>query len=137
MRVKTLTIFGTCMAMLAIGSPAMTAGPPKKPAMSASKAPRLDLADTAAGTYSGDVISDARGSSQSDVTITVTKIAPNTVKVSSSYDRLPDFTVQLTRAMQTIQQRSGDNVFLLDLAKTPRHLDVTVDDASWSGDKQG
>ena len=102
----------------------------------AAPARKLDLADTAAGTYQGDVISDARGSSQSDVTITVTRTAPNTVSVASSYGRLPTFTVRLTRAMQTIQQASGDNVFLLDLSRSPRHLDVTVDDASWSGEKQ-
>src|SRR5688572_5953812 len=51
--------------------------------------PRPDLADTAAGTYRGDVISDSRGSSRSGVTITVTKSGPNTVQVVSSYDRLP------------------------------------------------
>jgi hypothetical protein len=99
-------------------------------------APRVDLADTAAGSYYGSVISDSRGSGQSDVTITVTKTAPNTISVSSSYARLPTFTVKLTRAMQTIQQATGSTVFLLDLAKTPRRLDITVDGASWSGDKQ-
>ncbi|HEX7917089.1 hypothetical protein [Rudaea sp.] len=107
---------------------------PAKP----KKKRRLDLADTAAGTYFGEVISDARGSSQSGVEITVRRIAPNTVSVTSSYPRLPAFTTRLTRAMQTIQHTGGDAsiVFLLDLSKSPRHLDVTVDDASWSGDKQ-
>ena len=28
------------------------------------------------------------------------------------------------------------HVFLLDLSRSPRHLDITDDDASWSGDKQ-
>lgn len=97
---------------------------------------RPDLATTAAGSYYGSVISDSRGPSQSDVTITVLKTAPNTVSVSSSYPRLPAFTVRLTQAMQTIQQAGGSSaVFLLDLAKTPRRLDVTVDGASWSGEK--
>lgn len=97
---------------------------------------RADLADTAAGVYQGDVISDARGSSRSNVTITVTKTAANTVRVSSSYARLPAFTTRLTRAMQTIQQVGADQVFLLDLSKSPRRLDITADDASWSGEKQ-
>lgn len=99
---------------------------------------RLDLADTAAGVYFGDVISDSRGASQSGVTITVERTARNTVRVTSSYPRLPAFTTRLTRAMNTIQHTGGDAsiVFLLDLSKNPRHLDVTVDDASWSGDKQ-
>lgn len=107
----------------------------------AAPTPRPDLADVAAGTYYGNVTSDARGSGQSDVTITVTKTAPNTVSVSSSYPRLPTFTTRLTRAMQTIQQTGTQPggkwvVFLLNLDKTPRHLDITDDDASWSGEKQ-
>jgi hypothetical protein len=97
---------------------------------------RVDLADTAAGTYHGDVISDARGSSRSDVTITVVKIAPGTVRVTSDYPRLPPFTTRLTRAMQTIQQVGTAQVFLLDLSKSPHGLDITDDDASWSGTKE-
>lgn len=107
---------------------------PGKP--SPTHKPVLDLADSVQGTYYGDVISDSRGASQSDVTITVKKIAPNIVSVSSSYARLPTFTVRLTRAMQTIQQASGDNVFLVDQSKSPWTLDVTVDEASWSGTKR-
>jgi hypothetical protein len=99
--------------------------------------PKADLADVAVGIYQGSVISDSRGSSRSNVTITVVKAGPNQVRVSSSYGRLPPFFVRLTRAMQTIQQASGDNVFLLDLSKSPRGLDVTVDGASWSGSKSG
>ena len=103
--------------------------------------PRPDLADIAAGSYYGNVVSDARGSGQSDVTITVTKTGPNTVSIASSYPRLPTFTTRLTRAMQTIQQTGTQPggkwvVFLLDLSKTPHHLDITDDDASWGGDKQ-
>jgi hypothetical protein len=95
--------------------------------------PRPDLADIAAGVYDGDVISDARGSSQSGVRITVVKTGPNTIYVSASYPRLPPFSARLTRAMNTIQKVGGPGVFLLDLAKLPYGLDVTVDDASWSG----
>jgi hypothetical protein len=119
------------LTSLVLGMPGATAE--AKPARGAV---RIDLADTATGSYYGDVISDSRGSSRSDVTITVAKVAPNTVRVTSSYSRLPVFTVRLTRAMQTIQQASGDNVFLLDQSKRPWGLDVTVDGASWSGAKQ-
>jgi hypothetical protein len=96
---------------------------------------RPDLADVAVGSYSGEVISDARGSSRSDVHIIVVKVAPSTIKVSSDYLRLPSFTAKLTRAMHTIQKVDGPEVFLLDLSKSPPGLDVTVDDASWSGVK--
>jgi hypothetical protein len=92
-----------------------------------------DLADLAAGTYYGNVISDARGSGRSNVRLFVVKTGPNTVRVTSSYSRLPAFSAELTRAMDTIQKADGPGVFLLNLAKQPLGLDVTVDDASWSG----
>jgi hypothetical protein len=100
----------------------------------AAPKPRPDLADVAKGVYRGDVISDARGSGQSNVTITVIRTGPNTVSVSSDYDRLPPFTTRLSRYMQTIQKTGpGGQVFLLDLYKNPHRLDVTDDQASWSG----
>ena len=107
-------------------------------AFSAAEAapPPPDLADMAQGSYYGDVISDARGSSQSDVGITVTKTERNTVTVTSDYRRIPTRTFRLTRAMDTIQNVGGTEVFLLDLAKSPRRLDLTIDDASWSGEKR-
>jgi hypothetical protein len=95
--------------------------------------PRPDLADIAAGVYDGSVISDARGAGRSDVRLTVVKTGPNTVYVTATYPRLPPFSAKLTRAMNTIQKVGGPGVFLLNLAKTPQGLDVTVDDASWSG----
>jgi hypothetical protein len=98
--------------------------------------PRPDLADAAQGSYFGDVISDARGSSRSNVRINVAKIGPNKVRVTSHYPRLPAFTASLTRAMSTIQNASGGEVFLLDLSKNPHSLMVTVADASWSGAKE-
>ena len=123
--------------MLVIGAAAMAV--PTAAAQRAGgtvRAARADLADMAAGAYAGDVISDARGSSRSGVRIVVTRIAPNQVRVTADYPRLPDFTTRLTRAMDTIQNSSGDQVFLLDLSKSPRSLMVTVDDASWAGTKE-
>ncbi len=99
------------------------------------RTPPPDLADIAAGIYDGDVISDARGSSRSNVRLTVTKTGPNVVSITSNYPRLPPFSARLTRAMNTIQKVGGPEVFLLDLSKRPVGLDVTVDNASWSGAK--
>ncbi len=97
---------------------------------------RTDLAETAQGQYHGDVMSDARGSSRSDVRIMVTRIGPGRVRVSSDYPRLPAFETALTRAMDTIQNQGGDALFLLDLSKSPHSLHVTVDDASWAGTRE-
>jgi len=91
-----------------------------------------DLADAVAGTYAGDVISDSKGSSRSNVTLTVTRTGPNTVSVTSNYSRLPQITVPLTTAMNTIQQARGDSVFLYDRGK--KQLDVSFNmEVSWQG----
>ena len=96
---------------------------------------KADLADRVAGTYKGDVISDARGSSKSGVTITVTRVGPNTVEVKSSYARIPTVTIPLEKAMDAILASSGPYVFLLDTVRSPDRLDLTIDDASWSGNR--
>jgi hypothetical protein len=97
-------------------------------------APRkADLADRVAGTYKGDIISDARGSSRSGVTITVTRTGPNKVEIKSSHPRIPTVTIPLEQAMDAILAASGPYVFLLDTARSPDKLDLSIDDASWSG----
>jgi len=99
--------------------------PPRKP----------DLADAAAGTYVGDVISDSKGSSKGDVTLTVTRVAKDVVRVTSDYPRLPVVEVALTGAMGKILQRRGDTVFLLDPSNA--HLDVSfMSEVSWSGTRR-
>jgi hypothetical protein len=111
------------------------AAAPKKPAgaAAASTAPRKpDLADFVEGTYEGDVISDARGSSQSGVTITVKRVGKNVVEVSCDYARIPTVTIPLTQAMSAILAARGNAVFLMDRAKDPKRLDLTIDDASLS-----
>ena len=110
-------------------------------AQSGAAIPRPDLADAAAGVYRGDVISDSRGSSRSDVTITITKTGPNAVQVTSSYGRLPTVSTRLERVMDTIQNTGAPTgpleVFLLNTTAAPVRLDLTIDGASWSGEKAG
>ncbi len=101
-----------------------------KPASAPHKA---DLADRIAGTYKGAVISDARGSSRSNVTITVTRTGPNKVEIKSDYPRIPTVTIPLEQAMDAILAASGPYVLLLDTVRSPDRLDLTIDDASWSG----
>lgn len=93
-----------------------------------------DLGDTAEGIYEGDVISDSKGSSRSGVTLTVTRIAKNLVRVTSNYPRLPVVEVPLTLAMGKILQARGDSVFLLDRSQSPAKLEVSfLNEVSWSG----
>jgi hypothetical protein len=126
--------FRGLLAPLAAALLLPAAAPGRAPGRAA--VPRHDLADAVAGTYRGDVISDARGSSRADVGIVVTKVGANQVRVTSDNARLPAFTATLTRAMDTIQNRGGDAVFLYDPTRTPPTLMVSVADASWSGSKR-
>ncbi|WP_129792711.1 hypothetical protein [Sphingosinicella sp. CPCC 101087] len=91
-----------------------------------------DLADFAAGNYVGDVISDARGSSRSDVAITVQRVGPNLVEVSSNYSRIPTVRIQLTQAMSAVVAEGSDHVFLIQRDSDPDQLSLTIDDASLS-----
>src|SRR5689334_19908468 len=84
-----------------------------------------DLGDAAEGTYFGEVISDSKGSSKSDVTLTVTRIGLNRVRVTSDYPRLPVVEVSLTQAMGKILNQGGNTTFLLDRGKGAAKLDVS------------
>ncbi len=99
----------------------------------ATTARKADLADRVAGTYKGAVISDARGSSRDNVTITVTRVGANKVEIKSAYARIPTVTIPLEKAMDAILAAHGPHVFLLDTVRSPDRLDLTIDDASWSG----
>jgi len=95
---------------------------------------RLDLADIAQGVYAGDVISDSRGASKSDVSLTVTRIDVDKVRITSDYARLPSIDVPLQLAMDRIVSRTGDSPFVLDRSKNPPQLDVSFhNEVSWSG----
>jgi hypothetical protein len=121
-------------ALAATGGAILQAAPAAgQRAGAAVTAARADFADLAQGTYWGDVISDARGSPRPGVRITVAKIGPNRVRVTADDARLPAFTAQLIRAMGTVQNASGAEIFRLDLSKKPRTLTVTLGDASWAG----
>ncbi len=119
--------FATSLALL-LPAGAVLAETPK-----AAPARKADLADRVAGTYNGAVASDARGSSRDGVTITVKRVGPNKVEVKSDYARIPTVTIPLEKAMDAILAASGPSVFLLDTVRSPDRLDLTIDDASWSG----
>ncbi|HEY3948567.1 hypothetical protein [Phenylobacterium sp.] len=103
-RTRRVVLVGAAIALLAAAASA--AAPQRKP----------DLADAVAGSYAGDVISDSKGSSQSGVTLTLTRTGPNTVQITSSYPRLPVVSVGLTAAMSKIVMKSGDTAFVYDRA---------------------
>ena len=113
------------------------------PAVAFAQAPaakperKPDLGDVAEGTYFGEVISDSKGSSRADVTLTLTRTGANRVRITSDYPRLPVVEVSLQRALDKIVQSRGNTAFVYDWAKKPAKLDVSFDnEVSWSGTKQ-
>ena len=122
-------IVATSLALLLPAAAALAETPKAAPAHKA------DLADRVAGTYTGNVASDARGSSRNNVTITVTRTGPNKIEIKSDYPRIPTVTIPLEKAMDAILAASGPYVFLLDTVRSPDRLDLTIDDASWSGNR--
>lgn len=89
-----------------------------------------DLATQVAGTWRGDVTADARGSSQSGVTVTVRRVDTNVVEVSSDYSRLPTVRVPISRAGNAIVQSNGNVTFLVELNRNPDRLDLYIDGAA-------
>lgn len=124
-----LFLAGLC----AIAGPAIAQSPPAP----APRQRKPDLGDVAEGRYVGDVISDSKGSSRPDVTLSLTRIGVNRVRITSDYPRLPVVEVALTRALDKIVQVRGDTAFVYDRTKKPAKLDVSFNnELSWSGTKQ-
>ena len=118
--------FAILLTALVSWSTAAAAAPERKP----------DLADLVAGIYRGDIISDARGSSQSGVTITVTRVGKDRVAIACDCKRIPAVEIPIERAMDAILASSGPHVFLIENQRDPRRLSLTIDDASLSVEKQ-
>ncbi|TXH67257.1 MAG: hypothetical protein E6Q83_18445 [Thiothrix sp.] len=87
-----------------------------------------DLADLVVGNYHGDVTSDSRGSSKTNVNLTITKKSPTSVLVTSDYARLGSVVVPL-EAMpnRIILAASGKATVFWDGNKRPIRLDYSPD----------
>jgi TIR domain len=115
-------------AALFLRRPAQVPGP---------AAGNVDLADLASGVYHGEVTSDAKGSSRSDVTVTVVKVSPRRVRITSDYERLDTVEVELTRVGEGIQSVGDDTSFHLELTKQPPALSYSPHgDVAYNGHKE-
>ncbi|WP_374478044.1 toll/interleukin-1 receptor domain-containing protein [Zoogloea sp.] len=85
-------------------------------------AAEASLAARIAGTYRGDVMADSKGSSRSDVSVTVTAIDGRSVRIASDYPRIPVVDVSLTRAGEQVLSADGDTALSVDLARQPPQL---------------
>ena len=127
----TFAAIATCASLAASGADTRRSATPTDPKR------KPDLADWVEGHYFGDVISDSRGSSQSGVSLTLTRIGKNQVQITSDYPRLPVVEVALTEAMQSIVQANGNTAFVINRSRDARRLDVSFNnEVSWSGNKR-
>jgi hypothetical protein len=96
-----------------------------------------ELASLVAGTFYGDVISDSKGSSRSDISVTIDRIDSNNVRVTSDYQRIGIVEIALARTGNKIVNSGGDTPFLVDLDRNP--LTLAVDprgEIAYRGTKQ-
>jgi len=95
------------------------------------------LADLVVGNYYGDVMADSKGSSRSDVGVTITKLDRSTVRVTSDYRRLGTVDVTLTRIGNKILNADGDSPFIVDMDRNPPTLLFNPrNELAYGGNKQ-
>jgi TIR domain-containing protein len=115
-------IVATALVLLALGAglyawrgrgaaPSASATPASTPPASGGSSA---LADLVTGIYSGDVVSDARGHSQSDVTVTITKLGTRRVRISADYERLRAVEVDLTQIGGKVMSAAGPSTLMLE-----------------------
>ena len=81
-----------------------------------------ELAELVIGNYHGDVIADSKGSSRSDIAVTVAKIDRSKVRIVSDYQRMGTIEIALTRTGNQIINAGGDTTFMVDLDRSPPTL---------------
>ena len=95
------------------------------------------LADLVTGSYIGNVMADSKGSSRSDIGVTITKLDAQTVRVTSNYPRLGIVDVPLTRIGNKIFGAGGDSPFMVDLDQNPPTLAFNPrNELAYGGTKQ-
>jgi len=96
-----------------------------------------ELSQLVAGDFFGDVIADSKGSSRSNISLTITRVDSYNVRVTSDYPRLGSVELRLTRIGNKIFNEGGDSVFIVDLSRSPITLDFNPhNEVAFSGRKQ-
>ena len=96
-----------------------------------------ELADLVVGTYFGNIGSDSKGSSRSDVFVTVTRLDRTKVRVTSNNARIGTFEVDLTRIGDNLFNVGGDSIFTAYVSKNPPELVLTArGEVSYRGTKR-
>jgi hypothetical protein len=97
-----------------------------------------ELANLAVGTYLGNIVSDSKGSSRSDVMVTVTRIGRTKVRVSSDNSRIGTLEIDLTRIGDNLFSASGPSTLIVYPLKNPPELALTArGEVAYGGTKRG
>ncbi|HRF45082.1 MAG TPA: hypothetical protein PLD30_12740 [Candidatus Competibacteraceae bacterium] len=124
-------LLGVLMSLCLIGSTCLASDNAKEN----EKSP--ELADRVVGIYYGNVVSDSKGGSRSDVSVAITKLDSKTVSVTSDYGRLGTVVIRLTRIDDKILNANSDTPLILDLEQRPLRLDYSpYNEISYVGYKQ-
>jgi hypothetical protein len=95
-----------------------------------------ELADLVVGTYLGNITSDSKGSSRSDVLVTVTRIDRTKVRVTSDNQRIGTLEVDLTRIGDNLFNFGGNSTLIAYTKKNPPELVLTArGEVSYGGTK--
>ncbi len=127
---KHLPVAMILIAAIACAAPLSAANRRSHHPVSGTRQHKPDLADLVAGTYRGDVTADAKGASHNGVTIIVTRADRNLVYVASDYARLPTVRIPIELAGGSVVNASGQNTFLIERARDPNRLDLSIDGAA-------
>ena len=119
-RTRWYLVMAAIVAIIVFGiALLLVKGPGETPGISG------ELAALAAGDYSGEVIADSKGSSRSDIAVTVTKLGANKVRVTSPYARIGTVDIEVTRVGNQILNAGGDTPFIVDLDAEPPTLSLS------------
>jgi hypothetical protein len=114
------------------------ASAPSDSAGNALNAETVDPADLVLGSYLGSISSDSKGSSRSDVVVTVTRLDRLKVRVTSDNARIGTFEVDLNRIGDTFFNVGGNSTFIAYTARNPPQLTLTArGEVSYQGLKRG
>ena len=110
--------------------------PEAVPASTVQQRQTAELADLVAGTYLGNINSDSKGGSRSDVIVTVARIDGTRIRVSSENQRIGTFEVALTRIGDNLFNVGGASTLIAYTTKHPPELTfIARGEVSYGGTK--
>lgn len=101
-------------------------------------APQQDLAAQVAGVYDGAIVADSKGPSRNGVTVTLTRLDADHLRVSSAEPRIGTLELRVARDDTTVRNDGGPHLLAVALDKTPLQLALNPRDMelSYTGNRR-